>query len=78
VIPVDEASKAQATSSFDNMVASIERNVALEAERGHIGQAWRATCEDRDTCSACDFLSFCPDPAQGADPEAPVDDDEFA
>jgi hypothetical protein len=78
VIPVTETSKTEATTRFDGLVAEIERNVALEAERGSIGQAWRATCEDRNTCSACDFLSFCPHPAQGADPEAPVDDDEFA
>ena len=78
VIPVTDGSKAEATGRFDDLVAQIERNVALEAERGSIGQAWRATCEDRNTCSACDFLSFCPNPAQGADPERPVDDDEFA
>ena len=78
VIPVTEESKAEATTSFDAVVAQIERNVALEAERGSISQAWRATCDDRNTCSACDFLSFCPHPAQGADPEAPGDDDEFA
>ena len=78
VIPVTEESKAEATTRFDGLVSQIERNVALEAERGSIGQAWRATCDDRNTCSACDFLSFCPHPAQGADPEAPVGDDEFA
>jgi len=78
VIAVTDESKAHATTEFDRLVAHIERNVALEAQRGSIGAAWRATCRERDTCSACDFLSFCPNPVRGADPEAPVDDDEFA
>jgi len=78
VIPVTEESKAEATGRFDEMVARIEQNVAREAQHGSIAQGWHQICNDRDTCSACDFLSFCPRPADGVDPEAPVDDDEFA
>jgi PD-(D/E)XK nuclease superfamily len=78
VIPVTEESKVEATGRFDEMVARIEQNVAREALRASIAQGWSPTCDDRNTCSACDFLSFCPRPAEGADPGAPVDDDEFA
>jgi hypothetical protein len=78
VIPVTDESKVEATGRFDDLVARIERNVAREALRGSIAQAWAPTCSDHKTCSACDFLSFCPRPAEKADPAAPVDDDEFA
>lgn len=78
VIPVTDESQTFATEAFDRMVAEIEHNVREEAQHGSIGVAWHPTCEDRDTCSACDFLSFCPDPADGATHAAPVDDDEFA
>lgn len=72
VIPVTEESVQTATAAFDDIVAQIERNVAQEALVGHIGQAWLPTCTERQTCVACDFLSFCPQPANGADPDAAV------
>jgi hypothetical protein len=75
VIPVDEASKDEATRAFDRLVAEIEYRVLHEATVGHIGQAWPASCTDRNTCSACDFLSFCPNPADGADPVHADDED---
>lgn len=78
VIPVTTESKHEATAAFDRLVAEIEHNVLREATIGHIGQAWAPTCRDRNTCSACDFLSFCPQPAEGATAGHPVDDDEFA
>jgi hypothetical protein len=77
VIPVTAESKAAATTEFDRLVAEIEFNVLREATIGHIGQAWLPTCDDQKTCSACDFLSFCPQPADQADAGAAVDDDEF-
>jgi hypothetical protein len=77
IIPVTEQSKAEATDQFDELVARIERNVSHEAEQGSINAAWVPDCDDPNTCSACDFLSFCPNPARGADPEAQTDDDEF-
>ena len=78
VIRVTEASKLGATASFDEMVARIERNVGMEADNGSISTAWEPTCADPATCIACDFLSFCPDPAGGADVDAPLDDDDIA
>jgi len=71
VISVTPDSKAAATTAFDNLVSEIESNVLREATLGHIGQAWAPTCRDSKTCVACDFLAFCPRPADGADPDAP-------
>lgn len=59
VIPVDEASIAEATTAFDETVASIERRVKLEAEAVSILQTWNDDCDDRKTCAACDFRYFC-------------------
>jgi len=79
LIPVTTDSKAAATTAFDQLVSEIESNVLREATLGHIGQAWAPTCRDPKTCVACDFLAFCPRPADGADPDgAPNDDDEDA
>ncbi len=78
VIPVSTASMDEATTRFDEMVADIERNVAREAETGSISAGWKATCEDTATCSACDFLSFCPKPASGADRSSGNGADDFA
>lgn len=78
VIRVTDVSMAEATAAFDQLVGDIEHRVMREAEVGHIGQVWDASCDDRNTCSACDFLSFCPSPASGSDPGFGADDDEFA
>jgi CRISPR/Cas system-associated exonuclease Cas4 (RecB family) len=59
VIPVTDASIANATAQFDKIVAEIEGHVLEEFERGSIGAAWPATCEDEATCAACDFRHFC-------------------
>ncbi|MGK9235787.1 PD-(D/E)XK nuclease family protein [Inquilinus limosus] len=79
IIPVTAESTAEATRAFDRLVAEIEDSVRREAELGSIGQAWSPDgLRDRDTCSACDFLSFCPRPADGANPSDDVGDDEFS
>lgn len=67
VVPVTPASKSLATGEFDGMVSRIEDSVQREAQTGSIASAWAPSCEDAKTCVACDFLSFCPDPAEGAD-----------
>lgn len=67
VVPVTPESKSTATAEFDGMVSRIEDSVQREAQTGSIASAWAPSCEDPKTCVACDFLSFCPDPADGAD-----------
>lgn len=59
VIRVDEASIAHATAQFDGIVAEIEGRVLEEFDRGSINAAWPATCEEEETCNACDFRYFC-------------------
>lgn len=59
VIPVNDASIAQATTAFDNIVAQIERNVITEAANGSIAQTWPSNCNEDETCAACDFRFFC-------------------
>lgn len=61
VIPVDAASQTAAAMQFDNVVSSIEQCVVAEALAGTIMQHWQP-CGDDETCAACDFRHFCPNP----------------
>lgn len=61
VVPISPASQGVATSAFDAAVLNIERRVAAEAGSGTILNNWPA-CGDEDTCAACDFRHFCPNP----------------
>lgn len=62
VVPVTEQSLANATNQFDNVVLHIEQCVAAEAAAGTITNHWTPE-GDEDTCVACDFRHFCPNPA---------------
>jgi hypothetical protein len=62
VIPVTSASQQTASAEFDQVVRQIENCVAAEAAAGRIIQNW-GTGGDDDTCTACDFRHFCPDPS---------------
>jgi len=75
VVPATAAAINLATGEFDRVVHEIESLISEEATDGNIGRVWRPTCEDRDTCEACDFHSFCPKPAGQAlarSPSAPL------
>jgi hypothetical protein len=61
VIPVNTASQAAAAAHFDNVVSGIELCVVAEAAAGTIMQHW-TPCGDAETCAACDFRHFCPNP----------------
>jgi hypothetical protein len=61
VIPVSAASQTAAANHFDNVVSNIELCVAQEATTGTIMQHWQP-CGDAETCAACDFRHFCPNP----------------
>jgi hypothetical protein len=61
VIPVNAASEANAVAHFDSVVSSIELCVVTEATAGTIMQHWQP-CGDAESCAACDFRHFCPDP----------------
>lgn len=62
VIPVTPASIAQAGAAFDEVVIDIESRIAKEILVGDIGPIWAPSCQDADTCSACDARYFCPQP----------------
>ncbi|MDC0713464.1 PD-(D/E)XK nuclease family protein [Stigmatella sp. ncwal1] len=80
VIPITEASIARATREFDRTVSDIESQVIEEATRGSILATWPPTSRDPETCIACDFRFFCPNPAASspaltAEPSLADDDD---
>lgn len=62
VIPITPESTQRALEAFDDVVRNIEEDVIEEAQIGNILQAWSPTCQDGDTCVACDFRHFCPRP----------------
>src|SRR5438128_915146 len=66
-IPITEASIARATSEFDQIVSEIEGRVVEEAIQGSIRATWPPTCNETETCIACDFRFFCPRPAAPPD-----------
>lgn len=61
VIPISAASQIAATDQFDRTVLEIEQRVLAEANTGRIVNNWIPVGDD-DTCAACDFRYFCPDP----------------
>jgi hypothetical protein len=79
VIPVTDEKIAEATDAFDRIVRDIEHCVVREAAAGDIGTTWDASCDEEDTCAACDFRFFCrSDLARRAVKENlnPTDDDD--
>lgn len=62
VITVTEASIAAAGIAFDDVVVDIESRISQEIMVGDISQAWAPSCQDADTCAACDVRYFCPKP----------------
>lgn len=61
VIPVNTATQTAAATQFDSVVLNIEQCVAAEAASGTIMQHWAAEGDD-ESCAACDFRHFCPNP----------------
>ena len=61
VIPVSPESQEKAATHFDKVVLDIELCAGKEATLGTIKQNW-LPCGDAETCVACDFRYFCPDP----------------
>jgi hypothetical protein len=62
VIPVTPASIAVAGTEFDQVVVDIETRIHREIAVGDVSQAWVPTCQDPDTCVACDSRYYCPKP----------------
>ena len=67
IVPIDDTSQTVATAEFDAVVQNIEQCVDAEAMHGVIMNHW-SPCGDDDTCAACDFRHFCPNPAPRTGP----------
>lgn len=63
VITVTEQSKQAAGAAFDGVVLDIERRLQHEIDVGDVMSAWVPSCQDADTCVACDSRYYCPRPA---------------
>lgn len=62
IIPVSLESQIEATEEFDKVVLEIEKCVSAEREAASIIKHWNPG-GDEETCVACDFRYFCPNPA---------------
>ena len=67
VIPISPETIAESLSSFDNVVRRAEEDIVNESQSGDILDAWSPSCQDSETCDACDFRYFCPRPAGASD-----------
>lgn len=63
VVPATAEAISHATAEFDRIVYAIESKIAQEARSGDISAVWTPTCNDADTCVACDLRAFCPKPS---------------
>ncbi len=61
VIPVDDASIAEALKAFDKVVQDIETCRGREANGTAVLGAWDKNSSDESTCVVCDSRTFCPD-----------------
>jgi hypothetical protein len=60
VEPVTENGVAEAVSRFDRYVRQIEISKERERLWGQVIKSWPKNDSDPDTCTACDYLTFCP------------------
>jgi CRISPR/Cas system-associated exonuclease Cas4 (RecB family) len=67
VVPITNESIQSALTQFDSVVRCAETDIVQESYSGNILESWHPTCEDADTCNACDFRHFCPRPAGVSD-----------
>lgn len=63
VIKIDDVSIQRALKEFDDVVRRAEEDIVEEANGVDILKSWSPTCKDDNTCNACDFRHFCPNPA---------------
>lgn len=62
IIPIDDSSIQNSLKQFDNVVSDIERAVLSEIDGSSIVHSWPTNPQGRN-CTACDFKTFCPNPA---------------
>ncbi|NIA09717.1 MAG: hypothetical protein GWP10_08305 [Nitrospiraceae bacterium] len=62
IIPTDSDHIQNALQQFDDVVSNIESCVLSEINGNNITSSWQPNPNER-TCTACDFKTFCPNPA---------------
>lgn len=62
IIPVTDFSIQKSLQQFDNVVSNIESAVLSEIGGSSIVHSWPTNPKQRN-CTACDFKTFCPNPA---------------
>jgi hypothetical protein len=70
IIPVTEARVQSSLHEFDNVITQIESCVLTEMQGNRIGFSWHPNPVERN-CTACDFKTFCPNPAKPYPPTVP-------
>jgi len=61
VVPVVSSKIQQSLQQFDQVVSDIEASVAHESAGQQLTMAWHQNPRD-ETCTVCDFRTFCPAP----------------
>jgi hypothetical protein len=64
IIPINDEMMQRSLQSFDEIVSSIENCVYSEMQGENITSCWDPIPIERN-CTACDFKTYCPDPASG-------------
>jgi CRISPR/Cas system-associated exonuclease Cas4 (RecB family) len=62
IIPGNDTALRNSLQRFDGVVSTIENSVLLEMRGNPIIRCWDTNPVQR-TCTACDFKTFCPNPA---------------
>jgi len=70
VIDVSTSHVQHAVSQIDQVVGDIENSALNEHNAGNIPNHWNA-CGSAQDCDACDFVHFCPSPANQRIPKPP-------
>ncbi len=70
IIPIEDDSLQESLQAFDSVVGDIESNINREIAGCGIQNSWTPEPERR-TCDACDFRTFCSNPAGGSKPTVP-------
>ncbi|VVB92391.1 PD-(D/E)XK nuclease superfamily protein [uncultured archaeon] len=70
VIPILPSNIQNGFQNFDNVVDEIESSILSETSGQLINSCWRAMAH-RETCTACDFKTFCRSSAQRGAPTVP-------
>lgn len=70
VIPILPSNIQNGFQNFDNVVDEIEKTILSETSGHPINSSWKAVA-NLETCTACDFKTFCRSSAQNGAPTVP-------